>query len=133
MKIVNRKTFLALPENIVYSKHFEEDGFNELQIKGETWSSDFLYEDLNDFDDHDTSEERYEKIRRMRDNEESFPLRLDSCSRDGLFEDDQWFAIYDDIDVSKIINRLKLTLKTPDYSKKWEERLEEKRQKRLNK
>jgi len=110
MRIVNRKTFLALPENTVYAKHFEEDCFNELQIKGETWSNDFLYEDLNDFDDNDTSEERYEKIGRMRDNGESFPLRLDSSSRDGLFEDDQWFAVYDDNDVEKIIERLKKTL-----------------------
>jgi len=110
MRIVNRKTFLALPENTVYAKHFECDGFNELQIKGETWTNDWLYENLNDFDDHDTSEERYDKIEAMRKEGKSFPLRLDSCSRDGLFDDEQWFAIYDKEDVAKIIARLTKTI-----------------------
>jgi hypothetical protein len=111
MRIVDRKTFLALPENTVYAKFFHGDSFNELQIKGETWTNDFIYEDLNDFDDHDTSEERYEKIDKMIQNGEIFPLRLNSCSRDGLYEEDQLFAIYDKEDITKIITRLYLAIK----------------------
>ncbi len=111
MKIVDRKTFLALPENTVYAKFFEGDTFNNLQIKGETWTNDFLYEDLNEFDDCDSSEERYEKMERMVKQGESFPLRLDSSSRDGLFEEDQLFAIYDKEDISKIIARLYMAIK----------------------
>lgn len=110
MRIVDRKTFLALPPNTVFAKHFEADFFNNLQIKGETWDEDFLYEDLSDFDDYDTSEERYDKIERMRRNGESFPLKLDGSSRDGLFEEDQWFAIYDKADITKIIARLYMTI-----------------------
>lgn len=109
MKIVNRKTFLELPENTVYAKMYGCDGFNELQIKGESYINDWWYEDLND-PDWDSSEKRYEALEKARKTGENFPLIIDSCSRDGLFEEEQEFAVYDDKDILVIINRLQRTL-----------------------
>jgi len=106
MKIVNRKTFLELPSGTIYSEHYSGDGFNNLSIKYETWGNDWIYMDINDFDDCENSGERYEKIDKMRDEGAEYPLNLDTTSRDGLFEDEQMFAIYDENDVNKIIEVL---------------------------
>lgn len=117
MKIVNRKEFLELPSGTVYCKYFNPDGFGNLSIKYDTKydennvGMDWLYMELSDFDDHVSSNERYDKLGDMVNLGMSFPLKLDTVTRDGLFEDEQLFAIYDVNDVNLIIEALKSTLK----------------------
>lgn len=111
MKIVNRKTFLGLPSGTVYSKCYEDDGFGDLSVKTETKydgenAIDWLYFDINDFDFHDTCEERYYRINEMKKNKKEYPLMLNCVSRDGMFEDEMLFAIYDKDDVLNIIKTL---------------------------
>lgn len=116
MKIVDRKTFLESPYGTVYCKHFKSDRFSNLSIKYETKRDnegvaiDWIYMELSGFDDYYDSNEMYENLDDMRDNSAEFPLRLDAVSRDGFFEDDQLFAIYDKNDVNNIIKTLTSTL-----------------------
>ena len=104
MKIVNRKDFLKL-ENVLYTE-YKPCIFNGLKIKGKTRGNDFLYDDLiapicpsdaMDFSDCCKKAEEGEEV----------ALDFDYTSRDGLFEEDQLYAIYSKKDVENLIRKLK--------------------------
>ena len=104
MKIVDLKTFRAMPEGTLYSKYRPAycDG---LMIKGETWEYDFLYQDLIGNLKAESSEieaEQYDKAEAG----ESVPLDFNVQGRDGLFEKDQLFAVYEKDDLAGLIARL---------------------------
>lgn len=118
MKIVNRETFLTLPENTVYMKVCDgEYGFGLMTVKangptnnrGENWGNDwvednfFVYSDaLVDFPDLNTG----------------FEFRFDDNQtvRDGLFEDGQMFCVFDNEDIQQVVNKLQNCL-TPQINK----------------
>lgn len=107
MRIVKREEFLKLPSGTVYATHYNDDGFGTLCIKrSSSPNNDWYYTDLNDFDDCDNSDDRYKKMKLMREEGASYPLRLDTQSRDGLFEEDEFFAIYERGDIQNIITKL---------------------------
>lgn len=112
MKIVNRKEFLLLPEATLYATHYESDGFGCLCMKYKTYFDDdnnpitWNYMELGNFDDYNNSEERYKKIDAMKEIGSEFPLRLNAVSRDGLYDQDQLFAVYDIEDTKRIIEVL---------------------------
>jgi len=112
MRIVNRKTFIALPSGTVYAKCSGIDGLGAIAIKRHSFDNDWDCMEIGTFDDWDETLELFDKVERMKAKGESFPLRLDSIERDGLFEseDDCSFMIYDNTDVKKIIKKLKETL-----------------------
>ena len=117
MKIVDRKTFLSLPAGTVYSK-YAPCFFDGLAIKcsdpNDGRSNDFLYDDLiAPVDAHDSDE-----FCAMCENAEHgklIPLTFtENTSRDGLFENEQLFAIYEDADVVAMILRLSECVKPDD-------------------
>lgn len=110
MKIVNRKEFLKLPSNTLYSK-YKPCCFGELSIKYETGPYDFYCNSLNDVTFGSSSDETYDKLLEIQDSGESIPIDLNCIGRDGLFEEDQLFAVYDNNDVEHIINKLKECIK----------------------
>jgi hypothetical protein len=111
MKIVDRKTFLALPEGTVFSK-YQPYIFGELQIKGSTLKSsgDFCAYSITSAIDYDSSEDLFEKLDRMEKNGEAVPMDFDSGGRDGCFDLDQLFAVWDEQDVRKLIGRLEQSI-----------------------
>ena len=96
MRIVDRATFLALPPNTVFNK-YAPCYFDEPSIKGETWGNDFL---VQDFDGLGVDEMM------ALETGESLPLNFDLEYRDGLFDDNQLFAIWDENDAKALIARL---------------------------
>lgn len=99
-----------MPSGTVYAKFIPNDSFGDLCVKYDTWSNDWIYQPLNDFDNYDTSEERYALIDEMREKGTSHSLLYDSSSRDGFFDEDQLFAIWEKEDVIKLASLLtKLT------------------------
>jgi hypothetical protein len=103
MKIVNRETFLQLPANTLYHK-YEPDWFGELEIKVNepgTWNNDWVvdypYGFIEGFGccewDHETTPE--------------FRFDQEATQRDGLFHEDQLFAVYDNEDIERLITKLK--------------------------
>lgn len=106
MRIVDRKTFLLMPEGTVFSK-FEPVIFSAPMIKGEHCGGfDFRFMGLADEVDCDSSEERYEILHEAVTAGRQFDLHFNTQSRDGLFDDDQLFAVWGRKDVEGLISRL---------------------------
>jgi hypothetical protein len=103
MKIVDRKTFLAMPPGVVFNK-FSFGNLGEPCIKGETWGNDFLVQYLDTLECDPGIE--YLNTRFRLEKGESIPLDFNCQGRDGLFEDEQLFAVWDGTDVAALIERL---------------------------
>jgi len=114
MKIINRKEFLDLPPGVVFAK-YEPCVFSGLAIKEssyvsqEGYAGDFVVQGLGvevecaNSDDYVTQCNKAEKG-------EDVPLDFDCAGRDGLFENEQLFAVLSKEDVQKLIHRLQETL-----------------------
>lgn len=106
MKVVNLETFIKLPSGTVFS-FYESNVFNGLMIKHTTISgiNDFLYLNLigniNAFD----SDEFFDKCKKL-EHGDNCSLDFETLDRDGLFEKDQLFAVYDKADVLGLMREL---------------------------
>lgn len=105
MKIVNRKEFLKLPAGVIYTK-FEPCIFGDIAIKGETiGDSDWAFQDFLEVKAHDSGE--YSEILfDAFENGTSFDLDLECMGRDGLFDQEEHFAVFEQRDVVSLIERL---------------------------
>ena len=110
MKIVDRKTFLGMSENTVFSK-YSPHYFSELMIKGESWDEDFLYQKIVDAIESEDSYDFLNKIDNTAKDGSSLKMDFDCLSRDGLFDEGQLFAIWGKDDVLALIKRLKRCIK----------------------
>jgi len=111
MRIVTRKQFMKLPIGTVFS-YYEPCVFRDLLIKvsdDKQWPTDFLYDDLIGAVKNKGSDDFSEKCRRM-ELGESLPVDFEYTGREGLFEDEQLFAVYEKDDVEQLIKRLQNTL-----------------------
>ena len=107
MKILNLKAFLNLPEGTLYSK-YKTGAFDGLAIKGESSSGtmDWWYQNLIGNVESESSNQMFDILFRAEETLGSFALEFDSEGRDGLFEEDQLFAVYEDRDVLQFIKIL---------------------------
>ncbi|WP_278438339.1 hypothetical protein [Pseudomonas oryzihabitans] len=114
MRIVNRQAFLAMPAGTVFSK-YEPCMFGNLEIKGESNANahgvltDFWSQDLAGALQADSTEEFEEACDRAAAGE-SIQLDLESQGRDGLYDRDQLFAVWEPDDVRALIQRLQRAL-----------------------
>lgn len=106
MKIVDRKAFLGMPANTLFSK-WELCYFGALTIKGETCGSDFLMQEIADAVKCDDSDEFVTLCNCAASTGASLALDLDCIGRDGCFDADQLFAVWEADDVLALIERLK--------------------------
>jgi hypothetical protein len=105
MRIVNRNEFLKLPKGTVYSKYRSLGMFNGLYIKGDTWTNDWIYQDLLEEVECNNDSEFADIMLAAEDGAE-FTFDLNCGSRDGAFDDSDMFAIYDLRDLTPLINKL---------------------------
>ncbi len=105
MRIVNRTTFLSLPAGTLFSK-YQPHCFDDLCIKGDTLGSDFYVQQINDAVDCHDSSEFGDILDTSERTGESFALDLECESRDGMFDEEQLFAVWDESDVRNLIERL---------------------------
>jgi hypothetical protein len=110
MKIVNLTQFLALPNETLFCK-YQPCAFGELEIKVENAGQiDFVTQDLAGAIAFSDSGEFLDKLEDARENGISLPMDFDFAGRDGLFEKDQLFAVYESADVEALIARLQRCL-----------------------
>jgi hypothetical protein len=114
MKIVNRKTFLAMPEGTVFAK-YDPSIIREPMVKFDTIESggkviDFYYASLTDEVDCSGSFERDGIMDAAEHEGVPFALHFNTQCRDGLYDADQLFAVWDRDDVVGLIARLQLAL-----------------------
>ena len=106
MKIVDRATFLSMPQNTVFAK-YEPSVFGPIEIKGETWGNDFLTQQIVDAIDSDGTSDFMAKLDDAQANGTSLKMDFYCLGRDGCFDDGQLFAIFEKVDVMALIERLK--------------------------
>ncbi len=106
MKIVDLQTFKAMPEGTVFMK-FEPCIFGDLCVKAETMERDFVAASLTDGIDASDSGEMADKLfAAMKDPDLSISMDFEAYSRDGMFEDDQMFAVYEKADIEGLVKKL---------------------------
>lgn len=112
MKILNREQFLKLDHEVLFSK-YAPCWFDSLQIKVETYGiNDFIYQDIAESVDCEDSNEFVEILHNAAQDGNSFSINLDCTSRDGMFDEDQLFVVWDKEDVLKLIDRLIIVVKS---------------------
>lgn len=106
MKIVDRKTFLSLPGETLYSE-YEPCNFGPLQIKSDTiGANDFSTQQIADAVRCNNSAEFADILLDAQRTGASFSMDFDYLGRDGMFDDEQLFAIWEPGDVAALIERL---------------------------
>lgn len=120
MKIVNKEEFYKLPENILYS-NYTNYIISELKIKLNTIyyegisnsleePIDFCYQSLIGNVKCKNSTDFIEILEDAKNNKTFFSLDFYCPERDGLYDDEQLFVIYEPDDVIELIRRLHKTI-----------------------
>jgi hypothetical protein len=112
MKIVTWKEFMKLPMGTVFS-FYEPMAFNNLMIKTSDLQRsdfDFYYCSLVGAVDNDDTGDFLDKCTAMEEEGASFPANFEMENRDGMFDTDRLFAIYEILDVEELIRVLKETI-----------------------
>lgn len=112
MKIVNKSEFYQLPAGTLYC-NYKPCIFYDLHVKGDTIYDedknpvDFIYESLVGNIKADSSDEFFTILNNVEAFGNSIELDFDCSERDGLYEDEQLFAIYEQKDIDGFIEKLK--------------------------
>lgn len=113
MKIVDRTTFLSMPSGTVFCK-YSPCVFGELHIKGDSiffaGGDDFFIQQIVDAIDAFDTCEFMDMLESARKTGVSVPMDFHVEQRDGLFDKDQLFAVWERSDVEALITRLGETL-----------------------
>lgn len=100
MRIVNLEEFRSLPEMTVFRK-YEPCVCGDLQFKGETLEHDFIAMSV-EMPQNNGSDQLFDRLDEMKETGCSYPVEVDGWGRDGLFEKDQLFMVYDKADLEAI-------------------------------
>ena len=107
MKIVDRQTFLGMPAGTIYAK-FDPHSIREPAIKGQTIGSDWVVQSLTPyFEGADDDGAYFYIIDAMMAGKESPPVDYDFNGRDGLFDQEQLFAVWSADDVRRLMTALR--------------------------
>jgi hypothetical protein len=110
MKIINYDEFVSLPKGTLY-RETEPCWFGELQIKQDSINenNDWLLTRLDYLEESHSSDDFIKCYNKM-EKGESFNLDIHCSERDGMFDYDRKFLIYEKKDVEKLIELLKTCL-----------------------
>lgn len=100
MKIINRQQFLLMPEGTYYRKYYPIDLCGELFIKGESLKDDWYELDMLGIEDYN------EFIDSGPDLTKEYKTDPIAGGRDGLYEQDQLFAVYSKREVQNLLAEL---------------------------
>lgn len=107
MKIINLQEFMKMPPGTVFCK-YTPCVFGDICIKGDYFAdNDFVYASLTGEIDCTGSSDMVDKLFKYEKTGESFNLDLDAYTRDGLYKEDQLFAIYEKRDIAQLVKKLR--------------------------
>lgn len=114
MRIVGRKAFLEMPAGTVYAK-YAPCAFEELFIKGDTIvhderAIDWFYQDIVGAIEARDSGDLMDELELARTAGKSLRMDFETQGRDGCFEEEQLFAVWERADVEALLKRLHRTL-----------------------
>jgi len=108
MKIITQKQLLEMPSNTLFQKYapcYTENLGIFIERCGER---DFFYEDIDGLHPSEStgSSDMSNILDRCQASGESYDVDLECSSRDGCFEDDQLYIVWEKKDLLKLIERL---------------------------
>lgn len=107
MKIINREEFLKLHSGTLFSE-YEPCSFYGLLIKYDSCGYNDYYENsLVGNVDSQSSEDLFNKLEVAEKEKTSLKLDFDICGRNGMYDDNQLYAVYEKDDIEGLINVLK--------------------------
>jgi len=115
MRIVDRKTFLSLPSNTVYSvsswnEEMPSTSITDLFIKGLTVGNiDYYEQAIPDFDYEDV-DGKLDAIEESVKSGKSIKIDLYVEQRNAMFDEHQMYALWEKEDIEILIERLKQCL-----------------------
>lgn len=105
MKIVDRKTFLAMPSGTVYCQCADHYAWSGIRVRRETCKmdtpGDWFELELTNIE-ADSSHQLFDRYEEMHEQGTSYPLDLEGVGRDGLFDREALFLVYEAEDVRKL-------------------------------
>lgn len=110
MQLVSRSKLMSLPNGIVYSKYEPFGDIVGLYKKEDTWSHDWIYQDL--IKELGTDSTDFVQTVESIEAGNKFELDLECTMRDGCFDDDQKYIVYDESDIRKLMAELQKSLDT---------------------
>jgi hypothetical protein len=106
VKLATQAELMALPDGTLYALLQQPWIFGDLRVKGENVASDDFYErSLNWIDAHDSGEATHRLNLMMEDSSLSFPVEQ-AYSREGLYETDARYLVYELDDVKLLLSEL---------------------------
>lgn len=124
MRIVDRKTFLNLPAGIVYAKwgsagelapKDQDLTYGEVAVKGDTVAGvDWVEEPLLSWPEGCSNSEQWSDAMHAAINgTPTAPMQIgDHGGRDGFFDDEQLFAVFERIEVERLVRLFEKSLAT---------------------
>lgn len=110
MRIINRQAFLALPAGTLFAKYQPCD-FGELEIKDDSLENDWFEVQLIPWPkDCDDSGELIGRLRACEHGAAYGEMDFDLVCRDGLYDQDQLFAVFEAADAAALYERLQRAL-----------------------
>lgn len=107
MRIVNLEDLRKQPKGIIYCK-YEPCYFSSPEVFGGIFGeSDFVSAELIGWVKSSGSDEMFDILHSCEISGASFDLDTECFGRDGLYEKDQLFAIYENKDIEQLIETLK--------------------------
>lgn len=120
MKLYNKTEFLKLPPNTLFMFGPGHDyglgvGSSSLNVKYDSMRNDFVYKALVDLDYDDSNEieeihGKMTKAVKINGVSEHFPIDLEATTRDGLYEEDALYLVFDKDEVQAIVASLQTLL-----------------------
>jgi hypothetical protein len=111
VRIINRKEFLSMPAYTLFSK-YQPVIFGPLEIKMESSPhDDYFYIGLAEAIDAPDSGAFLDGLERAREGRVSIGMDLDVQGRDGCFDQDQLFAIWDSTDLIQLLDKIQECIK----------------------
>jgi hypothetical protein len=106
MKIINRQEFLNISKKVVYAKYGDELGAICIKISN-CGLNDFIYQSLTDCIKCNSSEEMFEIMGKAESNSSyNFSLDFNCEQRDGCFNNEEKFMIWNNYDIIGLMGAL---------------------------
>lgn len=105
MRIIGLKEFLSLSDGTVFMK-YSPCNFEGLSVKLQSLDNDFVYQDMATEVESESSGELFDILDDSERNGSSFNLDFDCGSRDGMYDQDQLFAVYEVDDMNGLTKAL---------------------------
>lgn len=108
MRIVNRETFLDMPVGTLFATYEPHVAGELMLFEGRCGTNDFAYQPLIDWPEDCTNSEQWVEAmeRAVETGEPTAPMDFTGTTRDGLFDEDQLFLVFEPTEKERLIRRL---------------------------